>query len=242
MNGTRQSVASLLASLVAAGAGQGNADCLVFPPYPYLDHTADALDGSAIGWGAQDVSERAAGAFTGEVSAEMLLDTGCTHVLVGHSERRQFFGDSDALVNAKARRALEAGLAPVICVGETRPEREAGGTDAVIERQLTAAFDGIAPGMWSKLLVAYEPVWAIGTGLTATPEQAQAVHAAIRGWLAGIDRHAAGGVRVLYGGSVKAANAAAIFAMPDVDGGLVGGASLDGPEFVNIWSAAAKAA
>lgn len=241
MNGHRGSNATLLAALVAAGAGQGAAECLVFPPFPYLEQAADALDGSAIGWGAQDVSERAEGAFTGEISAEMLVDTGCTHVLVGHSERRQFFGDTDSLVNAKARRALDGGLVPVICIGETRAEREAGDTDAVVTRQLGAAFAGIAPARWSGLLVAYEPVWAIGTGLTATPQQAQDVHATIRAWLAGVDAAAAAHVRILYGGSVKAGNAAAIFAMPDVDGGLVGGASLDGAEFVNIWTAAAKA-
>jgi triosephosphate isomerase len=242
MNGHRGSNAALLASLVAAGAGQGEAQCLVFPPYTYLDQVAEALDGSAIGWGAQDVSDRAPGAFTGEIAAEMLLDSGCTHVLVGHSERRQWFGDTDAVVNAKARRAIDAGLVPVICVGETRTEREAGQTDAVIVRQMAGAFDAIAPALWPQLLVAYEPVWAIGTGLTASPQQAQDVHASIRAWLAAIDRHAAAGVRILYGGSVKAANAAALFSMPDVDGGLVGGASLDGTEFVNIWAAAAKAA
>jgi triosephosphate isomerase (TIM) len=205
----------------------------VCPPYPYLRQAQEALAGTPIAWGAQDVSEHAAGAYTGEVSAAMLVEFGCRFVLVGHSERRQYYGDTDAAVAAKAAAALGAGLTPIVCVGETLAEREAGSTDAVVLRQLDAVL-GVVGAAAPKLVVAYEPVWAIGTGRTATTEQAQAVHALLRARLA---RGGAGDVPLLYGGSVKADNATALFAMPDIDGGLIGGASLKASEFLAIAGA-----
>ena len=191
---------------------------------------AGGADRQHGGVGAQDVSEHKQGAFTGDVSAAMLAEFGCRYAIVGHSERRQLHGETDAVVGAKARAALDASLVPIACVGETLAERERGETGAVIERQVAAVIAALGADL-ARIVVAYEPVWAIGTGRTASPEQAQAVHAALRAQLA-----AAGGadVAVLYGGSVKAANAAALFSMPDIDGGLVGGASLDADEFLTI--------
>lgn len=199
-------------------------------PFPYLAQTRERLEGTGIRWGAQDVSERASGAYTGDVSAAMLAEFGCSYAIVGHSERRQLHGETDELVAAKASAALAAGMAPIVCVGETLAERDAGATAAVIERQMRAVISALGASI-GRCVVAYEPVWAIGTGRTASPEQAQEVHALLRSWLA-----QAGGrsVPLLYGGSVKGSNAAALFAMPDVDGGLVGGASLDANEFLAI--------
>ena len=199
-------------------------------PSPYLAQARESLAGSPVGFGAQDVSAHAQGAYTGEVSAAMLAEFGCRYAIVGHSERRQYHGERDGEVGAKAKAALAARVTPIVCVGETLAERDAGATGAVVERQLGAAVDALGAGL-TRVVVAYEPVWAIGTGRTATPEQAQEVHERLRARLA---RAGAGDVKVLYGGSVKAGNAAALYAMPDVDGGLVGGASLDAHELMAI--------
>lgn len=237
MHGSRSMAASLVAEL--AQAESPHADLLVIPPFPYLAMLAAPCAEAGIALGAQDLSEHdGQGAFTGEVSGTMLRDVGAGWVLVGHSERRQYHGESDASVARKFMAALAAGLTPILCVGESLAEREAGRTGEVILRQLRAVLDvaGIAP--FDTAVVAYEPVWAIGTGHTATPEQAQAVHALIRSELAGRDAMIAGLTRLLYGGSVKASNAAELFAQPDVDGGLVGGASLQAGDFLGICSAA----
>jgi triosephosphate isomerase len=230
MNGGRAENAARLAALAQgwrSEAGRGLAVCV---PFPFLAQARDALAGSGVEWGAQDVSAHAAGAYTGEVSGAMLAEFGCRYAIVGHSERRQYHGERDAEVGAKARAALAAGITPIACVGETLAERDAGATAAVVERQLGAVVDALGAEM-GRIVVAYEPVWAIGTGRTASPAQAQEVHARLRAQLA---RGGAGEVPVLYGGSVKAANAAALYAMPDVDGGLVGGASLDANELLAI--------
>jgi triosephosphate isomerase len=222
---------------VVAGTRDLRAAIGVCVPYPYLAQVAAGLTGSRVVLGAQNVSEFSAGAHTGEVSAAMLTDLGCRLVLVGHSERRQACGEDDATVGRKLAAAASAGLTPVLCVGESLAEREAGVTEAVVARQLQVAFDVAGAVTLARALIAYEPVWAIGTGRSASAEQAQAVHAFIRAWLA--EREASlAAVPILYGGSVKAANAAALFAMPDIEGGLVGGASLDGSEFAAICRAA----
>ena len=233
MNGGLASNAALLVALLAGWKPRADRDVAVCVPFPYLAQARDALAGSPWAWGAQDVSRHAAGAFTGDVAAGMLAEFGCRFVLVGHSERRQLHGESDAEVGAKAVAALAAGLTPVACVGETLAERDAGQWQAVVARQ----FDAVAAALQKDLplaVLAYEPVWAIGTGRTASPEQAQEVHAFLR---ARLRQAGAEGVRVLYGGSVKAANARELFAMPDVDGGLVGGASLVATEFLAIAGA-----
>jgi triosephosphate isomerase len=234
MNGRLASNAALLDRL-AAGANSLARDTTlaVCVPFPYLGQARDRLQGTPIAWGAQDASERSGGAFTGDVSCGMVAEFGCRYVIVGHSERRQVHGETDALVAAKARAVLDSGMTPIVCVGETLAEREAKLTDTVVGRQVDEAIEALGNDV-SRAVVAYEPVWAIGTGRTATPEQAQAVHALLRSRLvsAGAPR-----VALLYGGSVKAANAAALFAMADVDGGLVGGASLDAEEFLAIGRA-----
>jgi triosephosphate isomerase len=191
-----------------------------------------------VGWGAQNVSERAEGAFTGEVSVSMLADFGCRYVIVGHSERRSLFGESDELVAAKAEAVLENGLTPIVCVGESLDEREKNVTEAVVSRQLDAVISRIGAAGLGNSVVAYEPVWAIGTGKMATPQQAQAVHAFLRNRVAEQDAGVGERLAILYGGSVKGANAAALFAMNDIDGGLIGGASLDLAEFMAICEAA----
>ena len=215
-------------------------DCVVCPPFVYLPAVGAALAGSAIELGAQDVCEQSeSGAFTGEVSASMLREVGCRYAIAGHSERRAIYGESDELVARKFAAALAAGLVPILCVGESLQEREAGATEAVVIRQLDAVIDAVGVAALGRGVLAYEPVWAIGTGRTASPEQAQEVHACLRGRIAAIDATIAGSMRVLYGGSVKAGNAKDIFAMPDVDGGLIGGASLKAAEFAAIVAAAA---
>ena len=233
MHGTRAANAALLAALQAEP--RGSCEVVVCPPSVYLADVVAALAGTGIGVGAQDASAESQGAYTGETAAPMLAEIGCTHAIVGHSERRTLHGESDATVAAKALRVVEAGLVPIVCVGETLAERDAGQTEAVVTRQLAAVVAALGPRLAS-VVVAYEPVWAIGTGRTASPEQAQAVHAAIRGQLAAAS---AANVRLLYGGSVKPDNAAALFAMPDVDGALVGGASLKAADFAAICRAAA---
>ena len=229
MNGALADNATLLQRLVA-GAASATRSMAVCVPFPYLAQAQAALAGSALAWGAQDVSAQASGAYTGDVSAAMLAEFGCRYAIVGHSERRQGHGESDALVGAKARAALAQGLTPIACIGETLAERDEGATEAVVLRQLEAVLAAIG-GAAQRTVYAYEPVWAIGTGRTASPAEAQAVHARVRMRL---QAAGAGTAAVLYGGSVKAANAAALFAMPDIDGGLVGGASLDADEFLAI--------
>jgi len=235
MNGSRAANAALLAALRAAAPfPAGVAVCV---PAPYLGEVAAALAGSAIAWGAQDCSSHDAGAFTGEVSAAMLADFACRYVIVGHSERRALHGESDRLVAEKAARALAAGLTPIVCVGETLAEREAGQTTAVVARQLGALIALLGEGV-GDAVVAYEPVWAIGTGKTASPAEAEVVHAQLRAQLAAVSARAAS-VSILYGGSVKPDNAASLFSQPNIDGGLIGGASLNAEHFAAICKAAA---
>ena len=234
MHGSRPANAELLAAIVAARPYA--ADVAVCVPYVFLSETAAQLAGSDIRWGAQDVSAHAQGAYTGEVSAAMLAECGCRYAIVGHSERRQYHGETDELVAAKAQAALAKGVTPIVCVGETLEQRDAGQTEAVVKRQLSVVIHQLAHCA-AEMVVAYEPVWAIGTGRTATPEQAQAVHAVLRAQLQAATGNAAT-MRILYGGSVNAGNAAALFAMPDIDGGLIGGASLKAADFITICRAA----
>ncbi len=237
MHGSLAENAALLAAIKPALAGIEAAVCV---PFPYLAQAQAALAGSSIAWGAQNLSEQPRGAFTGEVSATMLLDFGCRYVIVGHSERRSLYGETDAQVAQKYIAAQAAGLIPILCVGESLAEREAGVTESVVARQLDAVVAAAGVASLVKAVVAYEPVWAIGTGKTASPEQAQTVHAFIRGKIADLDGNVAAGLTIQYGGSVKAANAAELMSQPDVDGGLIGGASLLADEFIAICKAAAK--
>jgi triosephosphate isomerase len=229
---------ALLGSLARSIPAGGPAACAVCVPYPYLAQVQGLLKGTGIAWGAQDVSRFDKGAYTGDVSASMLAEFGCRYAIVGHSERRTLFGDTDAIVAEKFAAARRAGLTPVFCVGETLEEREKGATEKVLERQVSALLAKCGAQEVAGGVIAYEPVWAIGTGRTATSQQAEDAHAFIRGLVASKDGGVAKGLRILYGGSVKAANAAELFAMPDVDGGLVGGASLVAEEFAAIWRAA----
>jgi triosephosphate isomerase (TIM) len=235
MNGGLAANEALLRALLA-GVGQPSADVAVCAPAPYLAQLQGLLASSPIDWGAQDMSAHEQGAYTGEVSAAMLKDFACRYAIVGHSERRQYHGETDALVAAKAQRALAAGITPIVCVGETLVEREAEQTETVVKRQLAAVIHAVAH-CTSEIVVAYEPVWAIGTGKTATPEQAQQVHAVLRAQLAAATSHPER-VRILYGGSMNAANAASLLAQADIDGGLIGGASLKAPDFLQIIAAA----
>jgi len=238
MHGTRASVAELIGGLNQQ-ALPVDIDIAVFPVSVHLGQVVEGLSSTVVSIGAQDCAvETGQGALTGEVSSEQLLDVGCKLVLIGHSERRLILGDSEEQIVRKFAAAQVAGLVPVLCVGETLEQREAGETLAVVERQLDSVIDALGVAVLSSAVVAYEPVWAIGTGLTASPEQAQDVHAAIRARIAGKDADVAGALRILYGGSVKAANAADLFGMPDIDGGLVGGASLNADEFGAICRAA----
>lgn len=235
MNGTLAANGELVAALLAQLPRDG-ASVLVCPPAPYLQQVAALVAGSRVALGAQNVSEFGAGAYTGEWSAPMLLEIGCSHAIAGHSERRTLFGETSEQVAAKAEAALKAGLTPVVCVGETWPERSAGATEAVVAGQLAPLMGRVD---MAGVVIAYEPVWAIGTGKTATPAQAQAVHDFIRSKVAAVDATAAAGLTILYGGSVNAGNAAALFACPDIDGALVGGASLKAQDFAAIVRAAA---
>jgi triosephosphate isomerase (TIM) len=233
MNGDLATNARLLSCLASGWHGEKGRAMAVCVPAPYLAQAEAALRGSGVAWGAQDVSEHRAGAYTGDVSAAMVAEFGCRYAIVGHSERRQLHGETDAIVSAKARAALGAGLTPVACVGETLAERERGDTGAVVTREIDALTSALGADA-ARMIVAYEPVWAIGTGRSASQAEAQEVHAMLRRRLA---QAQAGDVAILYGGSVKAANAAALFAMPDIDGALVGGASLDADEFLLIGRA-----
>jgi triosephosphate isomerase len=234
MHGSHVANAELLAGVLEAKPYL--ADVAVCVPFPYLGEVAVALTGSGLAWGAQDCSAHEQGAYTGEVSAAMLHEFGCRYVIVGHSERRAYHAESDQLVADKAKAALARGVTPIVCVGETLAEREAGDTEAVVKRQLSAVIHSLAHCV-GEIVVAYEPVWAIGTGMTATPEQAQQVHALLRALLNPATPHA-DAVRLLYGGSVKSDNAATLFAQPDIDGGLIGGASLKANDFAAICRAA----
>lgn len=236
-NGDLASNQRLLEALRAAAQGLRGVECAVCVPYPYLFQTQQLLSGAAVAWGAQDLSQYGAGAYTGAVTATMLREFGCRYALVGHSERRSIFGESDAVVAAKFEAALAAGLTPILCIGETLQERNEGTTEAVVGRQLATVVERTGIAALGKAVVAYEPVWAIGTGKTATSEQAQAVHEYVRRSVAERDAAVADGLRILYGGSVKAANAATLFAMRDIDGGLIGGASLSADEFIAICRA-----
>jgi triosephosphate isomerase (TIM) len=238
MHGSRTETARLIEELLARSPAEPAADCVICPPYVYLQEAGRLLRGSAFGLGAQDVCADTQGAFTGEVSAAMLKDVGCEYVIVGHSERRLMYRESDQLVARKFSAAQGKGLTPILCVGEQLADREAGRCDEVIQRQLDVVLELCGAGALEHGVIAYEPVWAIGTGRNATPEQAQEVHAFIRARVAARDARIAGATRILYGGSVKAGNAAELFAMPDVDGGLIGGASLKADEFLAILAAA----
>lgn len=240
MNGSRDFAAELVKAI--SMSNKSAIDVAVFPSFPYVTAIAAAAAEAGFLLGAQDVSEHAEGAFTGEVSGAMLADVGCTHVLVGHSERRQFHGETDQLVARKFVAAQKAGLVPVLCVGELLEHREAGETEAVVGAQLNAVIELAGVAAFARAVVAYEPVWAIGTGRTASPEQAQQVHAFIRDKFAGQDARIASSLQIVYGGSVKASNAAELFAGSDIDGGLIGGASLVAKDFNAICDAALAAA
>lgn len=239
MNGSTAMSAELADGIVAGMPDTDAVELLVCPPFPYLAAVGARLGDSGVLLGGQNVSEHAGGAYTGEIAASMLVDVGCRYVIVGHSERRNLLGESSETVAAKFAAAQREGLMPILCVGETLEEREAGKTEAVIDRQIRAVLDGSGVKSFVDAVIAYEPVWAIGTGKTARPEQAQAVHVHIRGMLAEHDADVAGSVQILYGGSVKGDNADDLFAMPDIDGGLIGGASLNTDDFLAIAEAAA---
>lgn len=238
MHGNRADAARLAGELLARGVGAGAGETLVCPPFVHLAEVGRQLAGGRIALGAQDACAEDAGAHTGEVAAAMLADLGCRYVIVGHSERRATYGESDALVARKFDAVCRHGMIPILCVGESLAERERNATAEVVLRQLDAVIAAYGISAFATTVVAYEPVWAIGTGRTATPEQAQEVHALIRGRIAEKDATIGASLRVLYGGSVKADNAALLFAMPDVDGGLIGGASLKSAEFAAICAAA----
>ncbi|MES2538562.1 MAG: triose-phosphate isomerase [Pseudomonadota bacterium] len=237
MNGSLAANAALLAGIQAESAPL-SCDVAVCVPAPYLAQCQVGLSGSPVAWGGQDLSVHESGAYTGEVSAAMLRDFGCRYVIVGHSERRAYHAESNELVAQKAVRALEAGLNPIVCVGETLEQREAGQTDQVVGQQIDAVLAVIKADDLANMVVAYEPVWAIGTGKTATPEMAQAVHAMLRSKLAARNSVAAEKVQILYGGSMKPDNAKELLAMPDIDGGLIGGAALKAQDFLSIARAA----
>lgn len=241
MNGSTAANEALISGLVAAVPSGGGYRMLVCPPLPYLAAVAGQLADSGILLGAQNVSEFESGAYTGETAASMLIDAGCSHVIVGHSERRAIYGETSEQVAAKFAAAQKSGLIPILCVGETLQEREAGTTEAVIDEQLDAVLATAGVAVFSSAVIAYEPVWAIGTGMTATPEQAQDVHKHIRARLAAHDGDLAEKVQILYGGSMKGENAPGLLSMPDIDGGLIGGASLKANDFLAIAAAAAQA-
>lgn len=242
MNGSSEANKALLEGIVAGIPAGHGFRLLVCPPFPYLADVAATASGSAVSVGAQNVSEHEKGAFTGEVSPGMLKDIGCDYVIVGHSERRALYGETSEQVAAKFMAAQAAGLTPILCVGETLEERESGATEQVVGEQLGAVVDAAGIGAFAAAVVAYEPVWAIGTGKTATPEQAQDVHRYIRNMLGARDAGIAEGLQLLYGGSMKGENAAGLLSMQDIDGGLIGGASLKADDFLAIAEAAAQCA
>ena len=238
MNTRREDAVALARAVSEAVGDPGAVGVAVCPPAVWLSEVGEALSGSAVALGAQNMHGADEGAYTGEVAAPMLADLGCRFVILGHSERRQLFGETDAGVGEKVQQALRHGLVPIVCVGETLDEREAGHAEAVVTRQLDAALEGVTLADSDDLVVAYEPVWAIGTGRTAAPEDAQAIHAVLRARMRELLGETGADVQLLYGGSVKPANAADLFAQPDLDGGLIGGASLDADSFAAIVAAA----
>jgi triosephosphate isomerase len=237
LNGGLASNAALLQALKVGVIAKTGGSCGVCVPAPYLAQVQTALSGSIIGWGSQDVSRFESGAYTGDVSAGMVAEFGSRFSIVGHSERRAIFGDTDEMVAAKFALAMKAALTPILCVGESLAERESGGTEKVVWRQLQAVIAAHGVASLSKAILAYEPVWAIGTGKTASPTQAEEVHAFLRGRISALDGSVGGNLPILYGGSVKKSNAAELFGMPNIDGGLIGGASLVAEEFLGIWNA-----
>jgi len=239
MNGSLAANDALIAGILAGMPDSENVDLLICPPMPYLATAADKIAGSRLKLGAQTVSEHESGAYTGETAPSMLRDVGCEFVLVGHSERRALYGESAQAVAAKYVAAQSAGLIPVLCLGESLEERESGKTEQVIDEQLNAVLDSAGVATLANAVIAYEPVWAIGTGKTASPEQAQDVHEHIRRVVGELDETMASAVQILYGGSVKGDNAAGLFGKPDIDGGLIGGASLKSEDFLAIANAAA---
>jgi len=238
MNGSLASVRELLAGIKAGIGDIKKCEVAVCPPYVFIPVAQEALSGSSIPWGGQNLSTEVSGAFTGEVAGSMLTDFGCTYVIVGHSERRTLYGEDDAVVADKHAVAREAGLKPIFCIGETLEERESGITEEVVARQVDAVINASGVESLGDGVIAYEPVWAIGTGKTATPEQAQDVHAFIRERIAGHSASVAENVRILYGGSMKPGNAAELMEKPDIDGGLIGGAALKAEDFLGICKAA----
>ncbi len=239
MNGDMESTNSLVKGIIDGRAEVTNAEVLICPPYILIPRAADALNGrDDISLGAQDLDINDNGAFTGQISASMLVDAGCKYVIVGHSERRAIYGESDQQVADKFKVAQESGLTPILCVGETLEERESGETESVVARQVQAVIDVVGINKLDNAVIAYEPVWAIGTGKTATPEMAQEVHKFIRGKLAALNGDIADKLRILYGGSMNAGNAESLIAMTDIDGGLIGGASLQAESFLAICMAA----
>lgn len=238
MNGSRASIEVLLAGIKGGLGAVKSAEVAVCAPFIYIPDVQSQLQGTLVSWGGQDLSTEKSGAYTGEISASMLNDFGCKYVIVGHSERRAYHFESDQVVAKKFAAAREAGLVPILCVGETLKEREQGITEQVVARQLDAVIELEGIAALADCVVAYEPVWAIGTGMTATPEQAQDVHAFLRGRVAAQDSNVAMGLRILYGGSMKPSNAAELMAKADIDGGLIGGAALKAEDFLGICSAA----
>lgn len=243
MNTTRADGVALAKAIASGSAGAtGAVDVLICPPFPYLIPVVEAVAGSAVSVGAQNASSESPGAFTGEVALEMLLDVGCKSVILGHSERRHILGETDAVINRKVIATRKKGLQAILCVGELLEERQGNQTEAVLDRQMQGGLKDVSAEMMSDVVIAYEPVWAIGTGLTATPEQADSAHAHLRKWL---ESHYTGEVakrtRILYGGSVKAGNAESLLTQPNVDGALVGGASLKASDFLPIIEAGVSA-
>ncbi|MFT4573126.1 MAG: triosephosphate isomerase [Marinomonas primoryensis] len=236
MNGSRESIVSLIGGLLKMDGS--SSEVVVVPSFPYLSQVNDLIDGSGVMLAAQNVSHELKGAYTGEVSASMLGDFGVKYVLLGHSERRSLYGETDDIVASKVKTVLGFGLVPMLCIGETLAERESGKTLDVCERQIQAVIDVVGIDAFERMTIAYEPVWAIGTGLSASAEQAQEIHQSIRAFLAKSSESISQKVQILYGGSVKASTSSALFKMPDVDGALVGGASLDAKEFIAIVKAA----
>lgn len=240
MNGNTLQVDALIEALRSklSNARFQNSNIVICPSYIYIESVLDKLQGSGLQVGAQDVSSYANGAYTGQISAQMLADIGCKYVIIGHSERRQYCFEDSTVISKKLSASVDFGLTPIFCVGETKSEREQGVTEEVISRQIVSVVEACGIDVFAKATIAYEPIWAIGTGLTATPEQAQAVHAFIRHCLQAYDRELSSKITILYGGSVNAKNASSLFAQQDIDGGLVGGASLNAEEFVQICEAA----
>jgi triosephosphate isomerase len=238
MNGSMDSIHDLINGIKAGLGKVSNADLAVCPPAIYLMKVQGLIDGAAIALGSQNVCDQASGAYTGEIAPSMLKEAGCKYAIIGHSERRTLYGESDELVAKRFAMAVESGITPILCIGETLEERESGVTEDVVSRQLDAVIDSQGIEALGKCVIAYEPVWAIGTGKTASPEQAQEVHAAIRGKLSALNADVASKVQILYGGSMNAGNAKELLAQPDIDGGLIGGASLKAEDFLAIATSA----